>query len=111
MGQLIDKVLGIGFIGSPFYILYLWDKHAPPRGRMWMRNMEVTKARRIIALVFGTSSFLFGILTFPNFVTILGFGLSAPLLSYAIGGKRVLRLIPDWREFYQDLESSTDKKL
>jgi hypothetical protein len=102
MEQITELIFGIGFVGSPFYLLYLWQNHAPPRGRICMPKMEVTMMRRIFSLVFGVASLLSGIFLLPSFVVILGILLSAPLIGYAIGGKRILKLIPDWREFYED---------
>lgn len=102
MEQLTEIIFGIGFIGSPFYLLYLWQNHAPPRGRIWMPKMEVTNMRRIFSLIFGAASLLTGIFLLPSLVSILGILLSAPLFGYSIGGKRILKLIPDWSEFYQD---------
>ena len=102
MEQLTEIIFGIGFIGSQFYLLYLWQNHAPPRGRMWMPKMEVTNMRRMFSIAFGVASLLTGIFLLPSFVAILEILLSAPLIGYAIGGKRILRLIPDWSEFYKD---------
>lgn len=93
----------VGFIGSPLYLLYLWQNHAPPRGRMWMPKMEVTNKRRIFSFVFGSISLLSGLFLLPSIIAILGIVLSAPLIGYAIGGKRLLKLIPDWSEFYDDV--------
>ena len=102
MEQITGLIFGIGFIGSPFYLLYLWQNHAPPRGRMWMPKMEVTKMRRIFSLIFGATSLLSGIFLLPNILAILGIALSIPLIGYAIGGNRILKMIPDWSEFYGD---------
>ena len=102
MEQITGLIFGIGFIGSPFYLLYLWQNHAPPRGRMWMPKMEVTKMRRIFSLLFGIASLLSGIMLLPNILAFLGIALSVPLIGYAIGGNKLLKLIPNWSEFYGD---------
>jgi hypothetical protein len=103
MEQITELIFGVGFIGSPFYLLYLWQNHAPPRGRMWAPKMQVTTARRIFSFIFGSISLLSGIYLLPSFFAIFGIVISIPLLGYAIGGKKALKLIPDWSEFYDDI--------
>ena len=97
--------LAIAFLGSPLYILYLLDRHAPKRhyrDESWKYEMIVTKPRKYIALFFGISSLLSGLFLYPSTMAMISFGLSVPLLAYGIGGKNFLKLIPGWSKYYKN---------
>jgi hypothetical protein len=99
-------IYAVAVMGTPFYLLYLVDKHRPGMFGVYQPRMRVTLARQILALIFGAAAIL--IATRSRMQCAFYLPMALLLLGYALGGVSALRRVPGWTEDYPDSINSEE---